>query len=192
MGINDIIQIGNRIKELRKSKGFSQKEMAELIGVNRSTYSNYENNNREPNVDTLTKIASVLDINVADLIPTNTQLKSTILYDPEKIISAIEKTMQSADPFHSIRKDAEMSDLQIAFEKSFKNDEPYEKWGKYVPWAKDSIPEIFRPIMLALEFPHIVDMGDDDILKMLYSDEFRSFMNLLMIKYDTSKKDSDN
>lgn len=40
MGINDFIQIGSTIKELRKAKGISQKEMSKLLDIPYSTYSN--------------------------------------------------------------------------------------------------------------------------------------------------------
>ena len=46
MGINEYIKIGNRIRQLRLEKGYSQKEMAALAGISYTTYSNYENNNR--------------------------------------------------------------------------------------------------------------------------------------------------
>ena len=41
------------LKEIRLKKGFSQKKVAENIGVAKSTYSLYESGNREPNVETL-------------------------------------------------------------------------------------------------------------------------------------------
>lgn len=42
--------------------------MAVLTGIPYSTYSNYENNNREPNLEQLDKIADVLGITVQNLI----------------------------------------------------------------------------------------------------------------------------
>ena len=68
MGINEYIQIGNRIKKLRMEKGYSQKKMAELCGISYSTYSNYENNNREPNLKQLEKIAHALEMTTENLI----------------------------------------------------------------------------------------------------------------------------
>ena len=56
MGINDFIQIGSTIKELRKAKGISQKRKClKLLDIPYSTYSNYENNNREPSADVIKK-----------------------------------------------------------------------------------------------------------------------------------------
>lgn len=68
MGINEIIQIGSRIKEFRKAKGITQKEMAKRLNIPYSTYSNYENNNREPNMAQIKAIAKELKIDIFELI----------------------------------------------------------------------------------------------------------------------------
>ena len=68
MGINEVVQIGNRIKEYRKSKGFTQKELALRANIPYSTYSNYENNNREPNREQLQKIATALNVPLYELM----------------------------------------------------------------------------------------------------------------------------
>ena len=68
MGINEIIKVGNNIKRFRKEKNIAQKDMAKMLNMPSSTYSNYENNNREPNAATLEKIADILDISVIDLL----------------------------------------------------------------------------------------------------------------------------
>lgn len=56
------------LKEARLKKNLSQKEVAEKIGVAKSTYSLYESGNREPNVDTIKKIADVLDVSADQLL----------------------------------------------------------------------------------------------------------------------------
>lgn len=68
MGINEFIKIGSRIKELRISKGISQKDMAAQLGINRSTYSNYENDIREPNMQIIEDICKVLGCSFVDLL----------------------------------------------------------------------------------------------------------------------------
>lgn len=75
MGINDYIQIGSNIKRLRTQKGYSAKEFSEKINVAYSTYSNYENNNREPNIDTLINIADVLEVTVNELMGVKDEVK---------------------------------------------------------------------------------------------------------------------
>ena len=49
----------------------SQKDVAEEIGVAKSTYSLYESGNREPNVQTIKRIADVLNVSADDLLGLN-------------------------------------------------------------------------------------------------------------------------
>ena len=56
------------LKFAREQKGLSQKDVAEKIGVAKSTYSLYESGNREPNVQTIKKIANVLDVSADELL----------------------------------------------------------------------------------------------------------------------------
>ena len=49
MGVNEFIKIGDKIKEIRKLRGLTQRDVAKKLNIPYSTYSNYENNNREPN-----------------------------------------------------------------------------------------------------------------------------------------------
>lgn len=73
MGLNKYIKVGSIIKEIRKSKGITQKHMAEnILNIPVSTYSNYENNNRVPDNDTLQRIAVALSVTVQYLISLST------------------------------------------------------------------------------------------------------------------------
>lgn len=56
MGLND------RIKQARIQKHFTQEQLAEKIGVAKSTLTGYEKGNREPNISTLMKIMEALQI----------------------------------------------------------------------------------------------------------------------------------
>ncbi len=59
------------LKNARERRGMSQKDVAEEIGVAKSTYSLYESGNREPNVQTIKKIADVLNVSADDLLGLN-------------------------------------------------------------------------------------------------------------------------
>ena len=61
-------KFNENLKIARERKGISQKEMAEQIGVAKSTYSLYESGNREPNVQTIKKIADVLNVTADELL----------------------------------------------------------------------------------------------------------------------------
>ena len=55
--------IGNKILELRKSKGLTQEELAKLSKVNLRTIHRIENNENEPRGNTLNLICDVLEFN---------------------------------------------------------------------------------------------------------------------------------
>ena len=64
-------KFNENLKIARERKGISQKEMAESIGVAKSTYSLYESGNREPNVQTIKKIADILSVSADELLGIN-------------------------------------------------------------------------------------------------------------------------
>lgn len=53
----EIYDRGLRLKELRKKRGLSQQEVAERLGITRSTVSAYERNNKSPSLEILEKLA---------------------------------------------------------------------------------------------------------------------------------------
>ena len=57
-----------RLKELRESKGLTQKEVAEIIGYSEISYARYENGKREPDISTLCKLAEYFNVTVDYLI----------------------------------------------------------------------------------------------------------------------------
>lgn len=60
--------LGHRLKNARERAGLSQKEAAIEIGVGNAVLSNYENNRRDPDTETLKKIAITYDISVDYLL----------------------------------------------------------------------------------------------------------------------------
>jgi transcriptional regulator with XRE-family HTH domain len=81
MGINEYIMIGSRIKELRISKGVTQREMANKLDLSYSTYSNYENNYREPKFETIEKVAEILGVTIDYLIGSDSSEKLEKQYE---------------------------------------------------------------------------------------------------------------
>lgn len=61
-------KFNENLKTARERRGLSQKDIAESIGVAKSTYSLYESGNREPNVQTIKKIADVLNVSADELL----------------------------------------------------------------------------------------------------------------------------
>ena len=57
-----------RIRELRCARNISQVEMARLLGVTKQSVSNWENNNIQPSVDMLVKIARLFSVSADYLL----------------------------------------------------------------------------------------------------------------------------
>ncbi len=68
------MNIGDRITQLRKQKGFSQTELANLSEVSREAVSKYERGEAVPSVDTAAKIANCLDVTIDYLIGNSHEL----------------------------------------------------------------------------------------------------------------------
>ena len=67
--------IGKNIKDLRIAKSLTQDQLAEKLFVTRQTVSNYENGKSHPDIETIEKIASVLDCKITDIIYGKNQFK---------------------------------------------------------------------------------------------------------------------
>lgn len=59
---------GQKLKELRVEKGLSQRELGERLGFCNQTVSFWESGSREPDLDTLLKIARFFDIATEELL----------------------------------------------------------------------------------------------------------------------------
>ncbi|MBQ7338302.1 MAG: helix-turn-helix transcriptional regulator [Clostridia bacterium] len=71
--------IGNHIKSYREQKGMNQEELAERLCVTRQAVSNWERGKTEPDIETLHKIADVLEVSMEELIY-GTKRETTIIH----------------------------------------------------------------------------------------------------------------
>ena len=58
----------DNLKNIRQEKGLSVQYMADKLGINRSSYWRYENGKRKVDIDTLKKIAEILEVSVEKII----------------------------------------------------------------------------------------------------------------------------
>ena len=65
----DKMDIKDKIKSYRKSNGLTQKQLGEMIGSSEGMIRQYELGLRNPKMETLTKIANALNINLFDFVP---------------------------------------------------------------------------------------------------------------------------
>ncbi len=66
---NNDRNVGEIIKELRKTKGITQSKLAALLNVSPSMISQYESGIRSPKIETLQKIADALEVSVDFFMP---------------------------------------------------------------------------------------------------------------------------
>lgn len=51
-----------RLRELRKSAGITQRQIAARLNISQQSYARYESGTGEPNLETLAKIAKIFDV----------------------------------------------------------------------------------------------------------------------------------
>lgn len=68
---------GSRLKRLRQQMGLSQQELANRIGLNRSTYARYETDDNQADYQTLQKLADFFGTSVDYLLGRTTIAKPT-------------------------------------------------------------------------------------------------------------------
>ena len=83
--------IGIRIKILRNSLGLTQKQLGTHLGLGESTISQYENENRTPDYETLNHIADFFDVSTDYLLGrTNIQTLSRSPHDSNRITQLLQ------------------------------------------------------------------------------------------------------
>ena len=64
--MEELKSVGLRIRDIRKRCKISQERLAELTGLNHRTVLRIENGHTLPTLETLAKIAKILECNIAD------------------------------------------------------------------------------------------------------------------------------
>ena len=94
------MNVGEKIREIRLSKGLSQERLGNLCGMAGSAIRRYESGRANPKIETLTKIASALEVPVWEILGMNKQEAilmhgndrlNTTPYSTEDISNAIRK-----------------------------------------------------------------------------------------------------
>lgn len=65
-----------RIKKLRTSLGYTQKELSELLSISHQAYSKYENGITEPSIETISKLSEIFKVSI-DYLLGNEENKKT-------------------------------------------------------------------------------------------------------------------
>lgn len=91
------MDIGTRIKELRKARGMTQKELAEKTSLSIASIQGYEQKKYKPKLKTIAKIAVALDVLLLDLVDTDdpilqNEISATNIPDLNYINSVLRST----------------------------------------------------------------------------------------------------
>ena len=65
---NDRNTLSAKLEVLRKKKGLTQKDVADILKVNRTTYTKYETGVTEPNISALRKLAEIFEVDLNSLL----------------------------------------------------------------------------------------------------------------------------
>ncbi|MBQ9551798.1 MAG: helix-turn-helix transcriptional regulator, partial [Clostridia bacterium] len=72
------------LRQLRRACGFSQEDVANVLGVDRSAYSYYESGKTEPSITNLVKIARMYRVSTDTLVD-NEGFAATLCVDNEQV-----------------------------------------------------------------------------------------------------------
>ncbi len=91
-----------RLRELRKEKGLTMKELGEMLGVSEATISLYESGKRTPNDELKKKLADFFKVSVDYLLGLSNYKnifdKFDAIYDVEKLAAEVKELERNSDP----------------------------------------------------------------------------------------------
>jgi len=64
----DYLELNEKLQELRKQKGLTQEELAEILFVSRTTISKWESGRGYPNIDSLKAVAEFFNVTIDELL----------------------------------------------------------------------------------------------------------------------------
>lgn len=74
------MNIGQKIKEVRKQKSLTQKELGKRAGISQQQIAQYENGKLKPKIETIDKIAVALGVDASDLLGYQTIVRNNHVY----------------------------------------------------------------------------------------------------------------
>ena len=95
-----MVLLGSKIKELRTKYRFTQSELAELVGVTKSSIASYENDSRQPSYSGLIKLARTFNVSTDFLLlgKTDNTLRIDNLKDDQiRIIELLISSFQQSN-----------------------------------------------------------------------------------------------
>ena len=66
--------LGGKLRALRQKNGWTQKQIAEMLHINRSTYAYYETGATQPDLDMFRRLAILFEVSTDDLLGLSTPM----------------------------------------------------------------------------------------------------------------------
>lgn len=95
-----MILVGNKLKALRKNRGFTQEELGKLLGVAKSSISMYERDFRRPSYEVLIRYVDIFDSSTDLILGTRNLIKdnlSRLNYDHRTLINELTEFLLSKE-----------------------------------------------------------------------------------------------
>lgn len=86
-----------RLKELREKTHLSQKQLADKLGISQGTVGNWESGIREPNFQTVTKLAKYFNVSIDYLLGTSTPDSSDDDNTNDSVFFRLKKELEPYD-----------------------------------------------------------------------------------------------
>lgn len=145
------------LRYIRISLNISQKEIANYLKLNPSSYSNYESGRREPGIDALIKISKFLDVEIDKLLTENLSNDVNFLRDIQnKLLNDTDYNEKVKDINSDLREN-----LLLELEKKKK---------KYLSLLNNEIPKKIKEIDSLIDHINIYNQQDLEISKEISSD----------------------
>jgi transcriptional regulator with XRE-family HTH domain len=91
------LEVGEKIKQIRKDKGLQQKAVALEVGLDQSNYNKVENGKREPSLEVLQKLSIILGVSIDELLSPENNKKPSVVTVEDKTISEKIRLMEQLE-----------------------------------------------------------------------------------------------
>lgn len=123
----------DRLSELRKEFNMTQKELADILGVSRGTIGMYEIGQRDPDTETIIKIARIFNVTSDYLMGLSNNRKQSNQKEDEKLktledyIEQAETLMLYGQVMDEKDKEALLTAIKVAYETAIKKKKTKEQ-----------------------------------------------------------------
>jgi transcriptional regulator with XRE-family HTH domain len=87
-----MLKYGDRIAHLREKRSLTQEELSNKIGISRAALSHYETSRREPDYETINKIANFFNVTIDYLLGRTDQPQTVLDVDIRDFVESLDLT----------------------------------------------------------------------------------------------------